>query len=186
MPGERSPSSRSRSEPSRRGTRASHSTSLRGWLSSASACFSASVPSRRKRAGIVEHQRRMLAAAHGERLGVAEVDDHVAVLRVVGLVGQPAEPSERFAAVRHACVPEAHRREMRQAGMLVAAAMDDRQQAVLVQPLEADHRRMESEAIGNLDDLRVPESPASASPDSTPGRRRGRPCSVRHCRPTTR
>ena len=55
----------------------------RGWLSSASTCFSASVPSRRKRAGIVEDQRRMPAASHRERLRVAEVHDHVARRRVV-------------------------------------------------------------------------------------------------------
>ena len=42
--------------------------------------------------------------------------------------------------------------------MVVAAAMDDRQQAVLVEPLEADHRRMEAEAVGGLDDLALGDS----------------------------
>ena len=35
--------------------------------------------------------------------------------------------------------------------MVVAAAMDDRETAVLVEPLEADHRGMEAEAIGDLE-----------------------------------
>ena len=37
--------------------------------------------------------------------------------------------------------------------MVVAAAMDDGERPVLVEPLEADHRRMEPEAVGDLDDL---------------------------------
>ena len=128
----------------------------------------------------------MLAAAHRQRLRVAEVDDHVARRRVVGRVGQPAQPAERLAAVRHAGVPEAHRREVRQARMVVAAAVDDRQQAVLVEPLEADHRRMEAEAVGDLDDL------ALGDPELRPGAvvrgvaERARRCSSRRCRPTAR
>src|ERR1044072_7563289 len=50
-------------------------------------------------------------------------------------------------------MPEAHRREMRQAGMVVAAPMNDGKRPVLVETLEADHRRMEAEAVGDLDDL---------------------------------
>ena len=42
--------------------------------------------------------------------------------------------------------------------MVVAAAVDDRQQAVLVEPLEPDHRRMEAEAVGGLDDLALGDS----------------------------
>ena len=37
--------------------------------------------------------------------------------------------------------------------MVVAAAVHDRHQAILVEPLEADHRRMESEAVGEFDRL---------------------------------
>src|SRR2546430_11537147 len=44
---------------------------------------------------------------------------------------------------------------MRQARMIVAAAVHDAQQPVLVQPFEADHRRMETEAVGNLDDFSI-------------------------------
>ena len=108
------------------------------------------------------------------------------VARIVVIVGQPAQPSERLAAVRHAGVPEAHRREMRQARVVVAAAMDDGQLAVLVETLEADHRRMEAKAVGDLDAPRARESRASAAPGSTRRHRTARPYSSRHCRPTAR
>ena len=104
---------------------------------------------------VVEHERRMLRAAHRQRLRVAEVDDHVARLRVVGPVGQPAEPSERVAAVGDAGVPETHRREVRQARMIVAAAVHDAEHAVLVQPLEADHRGMKAEPLGGLEHVAI-------------------------------
>ena len=39
--------------------------------------------------------------------------------------------------------------------MVVPAAVDDRQQAVLVEPLEADHRGMEAEAVGDLDHVAI-------------------------------
>jgi hypothetical protein len=42
--------------------------------------------------------------------------------------------------------------------MVVTAAVDDAQQAILVQPLEANHRGMEPEAIRNLDHLAFGDS----------------------------
>ena len=47
--------------------------------------------------------------------------------------------------------------------MVVAAAVDDRQLAILVESLEADHRRMEAEAVGGFDHV------AFGNPDLRPG-----------------
>ena len=70
--------------------------------------------------------------------------------------------------------------------MVVAAAVDDADQAILVEPLEADHGRMEAETVGELDRPGVPGFPDSAGRGSTPDRRTGRPCSTRRCRPRAR
>src|SRR5262245_46221702 len=95
----------------------------------------------------------MTAAAHRQRLRVADVHDHAVGARIVAMIGEASEPAERLAAVRDAGVPEAHRREMREARMLVAAAVDDGHLAVFVEALEADHRRMEAEAAFDADDV---------------------------------
>src|SRR5437899_5564296 len=95
----------------------------------------------------------MLSAADGERLRQPDVDDGVAGRRIVVIVGQPAEPAERLAAVGHAGVPVTHRREMREARMVVSTAMHDRHLAVFVEALETDHRRVKSESVADLDDL---------------------------------
>jgi hypothetical protein len=81
---------------------------------------------------IFEHERRMVTAAHGQRLRVADVHDHVLLRRAVDFVGEPADPAKRFAAVRHAGVPVPHRREVRQARMVVAAAVDDTEEAIFI------------------------------------------------------
>ena len=104
-------------------------------------------------ARIVEYERRVTTASHGERLAVADVDDHIVGRRIVAFIGKTTDPSERFAGVGHAGVPEAHRRKMRQARMVVPAAVHHGHQAVFVQPLEADHRRMKAKAVGRLDDV---------------------------------
>jgi hypothetical protein len=109
-------------------------------------------------AGIVEHQRRVLAAADGKRLGVADIHDQIVSRAVVAVIGQPAEPAKRLAAVRRPRVPESHRREMRQARMFVSTSVHHRQQPVFVQSFEADHRRMKTEAVGGLDDVTVRDS----------------------------
>ena len=92
----------------RRGTRASRCVVVRGWLSSASACFSSSVPSRRKRAGSSNTSGECLPAPHRERLRVAEVDDHVARRGVVGLrrrAGRASRAARRRWARRCARTP---------------------------------------------------------------------------------
>ena len=50
-------------------------------------------------------------------------------------------------------VPIAHRREVRQARMIVAAPMHDREPAVFVEPLETHHRRVKAKSVGNPDRL---------------------------------
>src|SRR5262245_64593613 len=95
----------------------------------------------------------MLAAPHRQRLGRSQVDDEIALFGIESFISDPPEPSERFAAVRHAGMPEAHRREMRQAGMVVTATVHNREVPVFVEALETNHRRMEPEAIGDLDDF---------------------------------
>src|SRR5262245_30892203 len=47
---------------------------------------------------------------------------------------------------------------MAQAGMVVAASMYDRQKAILVEPLEPHHRRVEPETVRNLDNLPLADS----------------------------
>ncbi len=47
--------------------------------------------------------------------------------------------------------------------MVVAATVDHRQVAILVESLEADHRRMEAKAVGDFDHL------ALGDPDLRPG-----------------
>ena len=59
--------------------------------------------------------------------------------------------------------------------MIVAAAVDDAEHAVLVQPLEADHRRMKAEAVGGLEHV------ALLDPELRPGAVVGR-IAVRHDR----
>src|SRR5439155_22090833 len=44
---------------------------------------------------------------------------------------------------------------MREAGMIVAAAVNDAEHAVLVESLEADHRRMKTESFGGLEHLAI-------------------------------
>src|SRR5882762_512436 len=100
----------------------------------------------------------MTAASNGERLRVPDIDDDIVRRRIVALVGEPSEPPEGLATVRHARVPETHRREMREARVLVAAAVHDGQATILVEPLEADHRWMHAESIGELDDLALANS----------------------------
>src|SRR5262245_39118070 len=95
----------------------------------------------------------MLSAADGERLRQPDVDDGVASCRIVVIVGKPAEPAERLAAIGHAGVPVTHRREMREARMVVSTAVHDRHLAVLVQALETNHRRVKSESLADFDDL---------------------------------
>src|SRR4030095_3463039 len=95
----------------------------------------------------------MLAASHRKRLRRTAGDDQVALLSVERLVGDATQPAKRLSAIRYARVPEAHRGEMRQARMVVAAAMNHSERAVLVEPFEANHGGVESEAIGNLDNL---------------------------------
>src|SRR2546426_7497722 len=104
----------------------------------------------------------MTSASDGERLRVPDIDDDIVRRWIVALVGEPSEPTERLAAVRHAGVPETHRREMREARVLVAAAVHDGHETVLVQPLEADHRWMHAKSIGELDDL-APGNPQPRS-----------------------
>src|SRR6476660_3421002 len=95
----------------------------------------------------------MLAAPDSERLRQPDVDDGVAGRWIVVIVGKPAEPPERLAAVGHTGVPVTHRGEMRETRMVVSTAMDDRHLAVLVEALEPDHRRMKSESVADLDHL---------------------------------
>src|SRR5438552_7257592 len=68
---------------------------------------------------------------------------------------QPAEPSERLAATGDTRVPETHRREMRQARMIVPAAVYYAEDAVFVQPLEADHRGMKTEPLGRFEHIAI-------------------------------
>jgi hypothetical protein len=49
---------------------------------------------------------------------------------------------------------------------------------VLVEPLEADHRRMEAEAVAGLDARRASLIPSFGRARSTPRRRTARPCSA--------
>src|SRR5262245_10183827 len=100
----------------------------------------------------------MPAAADGQRLRRAEIDDEIARRRVVARVGESSQPSERLAAVGYARVPEPHRGKVREARMVVAAAMNDRDRPVLAQPVEPDHRLMEPESISPLDRVALPNA----------------------------
>ena len=101
----------------------------------------------RELVGIVEDHRHMLAAAHGERL--PRVDVHQEVRRRFGShrIGQAADPAVLLAAVGRGGVPVRHRREVRERGILVAAAVDDGQLAVFIEALEAGHAAAETEMI---------------------------------------
>src|SRR5713226_9968737 len=97
----------------------------------------------------------MPPASDGERLRVANVHDDIVRRRIVTAVGQASQPTQCLAAVWHAGMPEAHRREVREARVLVAAAVHDGHETVLVQPFEADHRWMEAKSIAKLDDVAI-------------------------------
>src|SRR5215471_4131329 len=79
------------------------------------------------------------------------------------IVGEASEPAERLAGVRYPRVPVAHRREVRQARMVVAAPVHDSHPAVFVETLEADHRRMEPERVAHLQNVFRRDANAGAS-----------------------
>ena len=73
-------------------------------------------------------------------------------------VGEAAHPTELLAAVGDAGVPEAHRGEVRQAGVGIAATFDDGQHAVFKKPLETDQGRVEPHSIGNRQEVVLRDS----------------------------
>ena len=66
--------------------------------------------------------------------------------------------------------------------MVVAAAVHDGHQAILVEPLEADHRRMKSKAIGEFDRLAFGNAEIRSGAIVGGIAESGRSCSSRHCR----
>ena len=100
--------------------------------------------------GIVEHHGHMLAGAHRQRLHFVDIDDEVGGRSRVDRIGNPANPTVLFTAVRRAGVPIRHRCEMREGRLRVAATVHDGHLAVLVQPLESRHSRVEAVAFIDL------------------------------------
>ena len=99
---------------------------------------------------VVEHQRHVVARAHGERLVAFDVHQEVGGAARIHAVGKPAEPAEGVAAVRRAGVPIRHRGEVGKARMVVADAVHDREMPVLVQPLEAGQGRLQAKMLVKL------------------------------------
>src|SRR5262245_21536582 len=95
----------------------------------------------------------MMRAADRQRLRVADVDNHVALLGVVSAIAEPSQPAKRFTAVGNAGMPETHRGEMGEARVVVSVTVDDAEHSVFVEALETDHRGMEAKSVGSLDDL---------------------------------
>lgn len=111
----------------------------------------ASVPTRPNFFGSLKTTGRLFGAGHGARLARSDVDDVVLDrLRLAG-VGEAAQPAERLVAVREASVPPLAGSEVGQVRVRITAAVDDGQLAVFEQPFEARHRRMEREAVVELD-----------------------------------
>ena len=107
--------------------------------------------------GIVEDDGRVVAAPHRERLGLADVDDEVRRAPRIQPVRQTAHPAVLLAAVRRRGMPVGHRGEMGEGGVVVAAAVRDREAAVLIQALEPRHPRAEGEVVVDRAELRPPE-----------------------------
>src|SRR5215471_19238592 len=95
----------------------------------------------------------MFGASDGQGLRRADVDDLIAAVRIEMIVGETAKPAERLAGIRHAGVPVTHRREVREARVVVAAAVHDSHPPVFVEALESHHRRMEAERVADLQHL---------------------------------
>ena len=102
---------------------------------------------------IVKDQRRVHFAPHRQRLRAADIDDRVARSFWGVGIGEAADPAQRLAAVGNTGVPEAHRGEVREAGVGIAAAFDDRHVAVFVETLESHQRGMEAGLAGDGDRL---------------------------------
>src|SRR5271170_5716134 len=89
----------------------------------------------------------MHASAHRERLTRFNIDDVVVDAARIERVRKASEPAIWVAAVGRPGLPVSHRGKMREAWVVVADPMDDRELTVLEQALESGHARLNPKLV---------------------------------------
>src|SRR5271169_1256741 len=100
-----------------------------------------------KMIGLEERKRYVGASPNRERPSRLDIDDEVIAAARVERIREPTKPAIRVAAIGGAGLPVSHRGEMREAGVIVADPVDDRELTVLEQALETRHARLDTKLV---------------------------------------
>jgi hypothetical protein len=82
--------------------------------------------------GVVEDDRRVVPAPHRQRLRRVDVDDEIRSAAGAHSIGEPADPAVLIPLIGRAGVPVGHRREVRKGRIVIAAAVDHGEAAILI------------------------------------------------------